>query len=272
MEFLQWALPRLRLRWEGFRKVRRQVCKRLMRRIEELGLSCFSAYREYLDRGPEEWQVVDYLCAITISRFYRDRKVFDILRERVLPRLANDVVDEGGNELRCWSAGCSSGEEPYTLQIIWRMGMSPQMNREISLRMVATDMNKEMLERAKQGLYRPGSFRDLPEELRDAFTAEGDLYSVKPEFRENIEFLKQDIRRRLPDGTFHLILCRNLVFTYFAEDLQREIFERILAKLRPEGILVVGAHESVPAGAAGVRKLEAMRAILQRETAGNLPN
>jgi chemotaxis protein methyltransferase CheR len=76
---LRWALPRLGLRWPGFRKVRRQVCKRITRRIRELGLADVTTYRERLESVPEEWPELDALCRITISRFYRDRAVFDHL-------------------------------------------------------------------------------------------------------------------------------------------------------------------------------------------------
>jgi chemotaxis protein methyltransferase CheR len=267
--FLQWSLPRLRFRWEGFRKVRKQICKRVNRRIEELGLSGFNAYREYLDRNPDEWQLIDSLCGVTISRFYRDRKVFDVLRGQVLHQLAKKIMDEGGSELRCWSAGCSSGEEPYTLQIIWRACVPPLLYRKIPLRIIATDINEKSLERAIQGCFRPGSLRDLPEDLRDAFTPSGDMFSIGQVFKENIVFLRQDIRRRLPKGTFHLILCRNLVFTYFDEDLQRQTFERILGKLTPGGIIVIGGHESLPGGAAGVRQFDDTHAIYQKETIVN---
>ena len=81
VEFLQWALPRLRMRWAGFRKVRGQVCKRIGRRLKELGLGDIDAYRSYLDKHSEEWEILDGLCRITISRFHRDRKVFECLRD-----------------------------------------------------------------------------------------------------------------------------------------------------------------------------------------------
>ena len=82
--FLQWALPRLRLRWPGFRRVRRQVCQRLGRRLRELGLGELQAYQLYLGNHPTEWQVLDGLCRITISRFYRDRTIFVALEREVL--------------------------------------------------------------------------------------------------------------------------------------------------------------------------------------------
>ena len=86
--FLQWALPQRNLCWPGFRKVRRQVCKRLTRRIRELGLDDLAAYRRRLEAEPAEWRAFDECCHITISRFFRDRGVFEVLRKRVLPDIA----------------------------------------------------------------------------------------------------------------------------------------------------------------------------------------
>ena len=86
--FLQWALPRLGLRWQGYRKVRARVRKKLNERLRQLGLPDIAAYRDRLEAHPQEWVVLDALCRITISRFHRDRGVFDHLRRIVLPRLA----------------------------------------------------------------------------------------------------------------------------------------------------------------------------------------
>src|SRR5262245_46489236 len=115
---LQWALPRLALRWEGFRNVRGQVCKRIARRTAELGLGPIAASRPYLEAHPEEWSFVEGLCRVTISRFFRDRGVFDRLRLEILPELA---VARSEGAVRAWSAGCASGEEPYTLAIVWQL-------------------------------------------------------------------------------------------------------------------------------------------------------
>jgi chemotaxis protein methyltransferase CheR len=87
VEFLQWALPRMQMRWSGFRKVRRQVCRRIQRRMQVLEKDV-QGYREFLEAEPEEWDVLDALCRITISRFYRDRAVFAYLQTTVLPALA----------------------------------------------------------------------------------------------------------------------------------------------------------------------------------------
>jgi chemotaxis protein methyltransferase CheR len=212
-----------------------------------LGLSDFSAYKNYLTEHREEWEILDGLCYITISRFYRDRRVFDVLRFRVLPFLAQTIHQHGERELRCWSAGCCSGEEAYTLQIIWHIEMRSQDRLSLPLRITATDSNQALLERAKQGCYPASSLRELPEELvQQAFKFSGEVYCLQKPFSENIEFIRQDIRSQTPPKMFHLILCRNLVFTYFEKALQTEILKQIVDKLLPGGFLVIGSHESLP--------------------------
>ena len=252
-EFLQWCLPQLQLRWAGFRKVRKQVCKRLSRRMMELGLTDLNIYKQHLWQHPEEWRMLDALCRITISRFYRDRSVFDTLRFTLLPELARSLSATGEQEFRCWSIGCCSGEEVYTLQIIWKLSVIPSLYSDVPLRIIATDTNRLLLERAKKGCYPKTSLKDLPEEfVQRAFLPKGEYYMLRRSFKEHIEFIEQDLRDQLPEGHFHLILCRNLVFTYFEETLQKEMMERILEKLVQGGILVIGIHESLPQGRAHI--------------------
>ena len=246
VSFLQWALPQLHMRWPGFRKVRRQVCKRVDRRIRELGLADVEDYRSWLEKHSDEWAQLDTMCRITISRFCRDRAVFDILANQVLPSLADAVRQRDEDVLRIWSAGCGSGEEPYSLALTWRCEMQshfPGMSADI----VATDVNPHMLRRARAGRYAFGSLRELPAQWRDrAFTRDGDSWCLKPEYRHSVRFLEQDIRKEKPEGHFDLVLCRNLVFTYFDEDRQGEILRRIVEVMHDGAALVLGAHERLP--------------------------
>jgi chemotaxis protein methyltransferase CheR len=244
--FLQWALPRLGLRWPGYRKVRGTVRKRLNHRLRELNLSDLGDYRCHLEAHPAEWGALREICLITISRFYRDRAVFDRLRRVVLPELARLARGRSESELRCWSAGCASGEEPYTLKILWELGIS-EGRTHVPLRIVATDADEAVLARARAACYGLGSLKDLPLELRDrAFTRQGDQLRVRDELRQGIEFRQEDLTAQMPAGPFHLILCRNLAFTYFDEPLQHEILGRMAGRLVDGGYLVVGAHEALP--------------------------
>ena len=246
VELLQWALPRLRFRWPGFRKVRRQVRRRVERRLQSLGLAGADAYRDYLQSHPQEWQVLDSCCRITISRFYRDRGVFDYLGQTVLPALAQAAIQRGADEVRCWSAGCASGEEPYTLVILASRGaLAPFPG--VRLRVLATDADEHVLERARRGRYPPSSLKEVPPDwLAGPLVQTGEEYEVREALRGQVEFREQDIRSGMPDGPFDLVLCRNLVFTYFDEPLQREILQRIIERVRPGGVLVIGKQESLP--------------------------
>ncbi|NTV53828.1 MAG: chemotaxis protein CheR [Syntrophaceae bacterium] len=245
---LQWALPRLRLQWTGFRKVRRQVCKRISWRMRELDLPDAAAYCSYLKQRPDEWQVLDSLCRVTISRFFRDKRVFQFLEQQVLPYLAYPLLAGGEHELRCWSIGCASGEEPYTLAILWETVFRTRFPG-IMIMIVATDADETMMERSRGGCYTSGSLKELPVEwVARAFKASGRNYCISDDFKERVTFLRQDIRKSTPEGRFHLVLCRNSVFTYFDEGLQEKMLEQIAAKLLPGGALVIGIHESLPRG------------------------
>jgi chemotaxis protein methyltransferase CheR len=253
VEFLQWCLPRLHLRWQGFRKVRRQVYKRIQRRLQELGLPSVEAYRVYLEHQAGEWGTLDTLCWIPISRFYRDRSVFQHLEHEILPRLAQTVVARREPEIRCWSAGCAGGEEPYTLAIIWRQKLLARFPA-LCLRIFGTDIDPQAVHRAERGCYRASSLKDLPTEWRtQAFLTIGDEFCLRDEYRSGVTFLVQDIRETAPEGLFHLILCRNLAFTYFDATLQRETMQRISDRLASGGALITGNLESLPDGCWGVQ-------------------
>ena len=251
VQFLQWCLPRLHLRWPGFRKVRRQVYKRLNRRLRNLQLSGLDAYRFYLENHATEWTILDRLCWISISRFYRDKGVFQQLECDVFPQLARTALSNTETELRCWSVGCAAGEEPYTLAILWKYLLANQFPT-LGLRIVATDIDPQALRRAECGCYPVSSLKDLPREwLASAFVPADEGFCLRPADRECVTFLQQDIREAAPAGLFHLILCRYLVFTYFEDALQRQALQRMTERLVPGGALVIGATETLPEDVSG---------------------
>lgn len=264
IQFLQWCLPRLGLRWQGFRKVRKRVYKRMVRRIQELGLSGLSAYRVHLDTRADEWAVLDGLCRIPISRFYRDRGVFQCLEEEVLPELGALAVHRGQTELGCWSIGCAAGEEPYTLAIVWRLGPGLRLP-DLPLRILATDVDPENLARARRGCYARSSLKDLPPAyLEQAFVPTAQEWCVGRVYREGVTFVEQDVRQAAPPGPFDLILCRNVAFTYFDEARQRNALRTIVERLVSGGALVVGRGETLPDGVPGLEVWSARSFIYRR--------
>ncbi len=254
VELLRWALPRLGLRWEGFRRVRRQVCRRIGRRIIEVGARGAAEYRSLLESDPGEWRTLDGLCRVTISRFFRDRAVWSRLRGEVMPDVAQIATRRRERALRFWSAGCASGEEPYGLAIVFRLAVAPAFPG-LELSVVATDADEVVLRRAHRACYDPGTARDVPAEWRElAFERRGTELCLRAAFREGVELRQEDLRLSMPDGPFHLVLCRNVAFTYFDLDAQRAVLAGIAARLVRSGFLIIGAHESLPEPTAGLER------------------
>jgi len=263
--FLKWSLPQLGLHWPGYRKVRRLVCKRLNRRLAELSLRDLSEYRDLLLHESGEWARLDAICRIPISRFYRDRGVFDAIGQKILPELAARAAERDDRTVRCWSAGCASGEEPFTLMMLWRYRVAPDWPRAC-LEVLATDADEVMIARAQAACYVRSSLKDLPQKwLEAAFVRSGDLFYLTSELRRGVEFQLQDIRSAMPDGPFGLILCRNMAFTYFDEQQQRQILDRLKERLHSGGYLVLGMHETLPVGSSGFDRLAPGLPIYRRE-------
>jgi len=246
-DFLAWALPRLGLWPAAFRKVRGQVCKRIARRMRDLGIAGHDDYRRRLEDERGEWRMLDGLCRITVTRFGRERAAWRHLQEVLLPRLADECRGAGGSELRAWSAGCGGGEEPYTLRLLWDLELAP-LFPSLELGIVATDADPGMLRRARTATYRRGTLRELPPAwLAQAFEPSGGALRLRPRYRDGVRFERQDIREEMPGGPFDLVLCRYLAFTYFDQEGRRATLHGIAHRLRPGGILMVGAKEYPPA-------------------------
>ena len=192
--------------------------------------------------------------------------MFASLERDVLLALARAAAGEG-RSLAAWSAGCASGEEPYTLALIWSFGVAPAYPG-LEMEILATDVDPVVLERAQRGCYEPGSLRDVPEDRRlRGFDVEHGLFHVRPELRRCVTLVRHDVRSGAPGGPFDLVLCRNLAFTYFDLELQADVCATLAGCLRVGGALVVGIHESLPDRAAGLVPWPGARAIYRRQAA-----
>jgi chemotaxis protein methyltransferase CheR len=168
----------------------------------------------------------------------------------VIPGLAQRANARGVDALDVWSAGCASGEEPYTLAIMWQLALAPRFPA-LDLRILGTDLDDVVLARARRGCFAASSLRELPDRWRaSAFDSDHHVSRVRNEFRHAVTFVRHDVRDAAPAGMFDLILCRNLAFTYFDDDRQRATAARLAGALRPGGGLVLGSHETLPAGVA----------------------
>lgn len=225
---------------------RELVYGRLSRRLRTLGLASFREYRRLLAESPGE--LVQFVNAITtnLTSFFRERHHFDYLRDEVLRPLAADP--RADRRVRIWSAGCSSGEEPYSIAMTVVEAL-PDLARW-DVRILATDLDSDVLARARGAVYplermkgvAPGHLTRYFDEQRDGGAAS---YRVKPEVAARVTFKQLNLMHRLPmKGPLDVIFCRNTVI-YFDKDTQRDLFARMALLQRPGDVLILGHSESL---------------------------
>jgi len=174
-QFLKETSSLLGLQWRRFQ--RRGIRRRIEHRLVELGLASFEAYSQRIKEDPREKNHLSKILTATISRFFRDQEVFNTIETSVFPAL----LKKNPRELNIWSIGCASGEEPYSLSLLWKTRFEndwPQSHFSV----LATDINESLLERAKEGRYKQSSLREVPRDiLGEYFRAEGDVFLLDKE-------------------------------------------------------------------------------------------
>ncbi len=237
--FLKAVLPGMGLNWRRY--LRRNIRRRLLRRLDILGLISVSQYEDTIRSDQREFQIFYNLLTVTISRFFRNRSTYELIREEVLP----DIVRRDGR-LNVWSIGCAGGEEPYSIAILWDAYLKeryPDMKPVI----IATDIDADCLKRAERAVYEMGSLRELPRELAERyFTHERCHFTLAEGIKRMAEFRFHDILKDNPFRSNNLVLCRNLAFTYFGVELQKKIIDKIHDSLEKGGYLIIGRKEELP--------------------------
>ena len=220
------------------------IYSRLARRIRQRGLSSFDEYCELLEQ-PGNDEVTDFVNAITtnLTSFFRENHHFDFLVKTVFPQLLRK--NSGSQRIRVWSAGCSTGEEPYSIAICLRERM-PVTKWDIKV--LATDLDTNVVSHGKRGVYSGDRIESLDESrckkwfLRDPKSEE---VRVKPALQELITFKPLNLLNEWPmRGPFDVIFCRNVVI-YFDKDTQKTLFNRYADMLAPGGYLFIGHSENL---------------------------
>lgn len=233
-----------RMSWQGYRRVRKGVKKRLRRHMRELDCLGIDRYIECLKNSPEADETFKVLMTVSISRFFRDRQLWADLANRYIPKLVKQFP--GG--IRMWSAGCAGGEEAYSIRILWH-DLEKELGYLPKLDILATDRNPECIQRAKKGLFQTSSLREVRDDSRSLFFSKpgkGKLYQIRPDLISSIAFKQHDMLQNPPDSVFQLIFLRNNLLTYHLFPTIQSSFQRIVNCLTPRGLLIIGAHEKLP--------------------------
>ncbi len=221
------------------------IIRRLRGRMGATGYMSLGDYATHLETDPEEYARLISSLLIKVTEFFRDPKVFDHLRDETLPGLL-DEARKHGRQLRVWSAGCSTGEEAYSLAITLMEALGDEAGA-FDVRVFATDIDSAAIAFARRGLYPPAALQNVSDVLRTRYFIRSDGgYEVAKNIRAMMIFGEHDLGARAPFPRIDLILCRN-VLIYFNQQMQRAALETFGFSLRDEGRLVLGPSETVAA-------------------------
>jgi two-component system CheB/CheR fusion protein len=219
---------------------RSTLSRRIRKRMTDVGVGSYLDYQDVLETSADEFDALFNTILINVTSFFRDQQAWTFLQDEVVPELLAMLTPE--QEIRVWSAGCSSGEEPYSLAIMFAeaLGLEECLSR---VKIYATDVDEEALREARSGLYPLKTLELLSADLREKyFEQNGVQFGFLPELRRRVIFGRHDITRDAPISRLDLLVCRNTLM-YFNVEAQRQIVDRFHFALRPSGFLLLGKAE-----------------------------
>ncbi|MFH1118755.1 MAG: chemotaxis protein CheB [Bacteroidota bacterium] len=218
------------------------ILRRLEKRISINQIDKIEHYISYLNQSPTEARILYKELLIGVTQFFRDQEAFSVLREKVIPEIFR--VKKPGNNIRIWSVGCSTGEEAYSLAILFREYMD-ESQIELDVKVFATDLDSESIEYASTGIYPESIISDVtPDRLRSYFLKRENSYIVSERIRRMVIFASHNILKDPPFTKIDLIVCRNMLI-YLNAAMQRRIMAMFYYSLLQSGHLYLGSSETV---------------------------
>jgi chemotaxis methyl-accepting protein methylase len=218
--------------------------RRIAVRMRARGVHTYGDYARVLDSDQAEYDKLLDALTINVTKLFRNWETYSAIAEKVVPALWDSAIPT----INVWSAGCSSGEEPYSLGALFhqyaeRRGSLGQLASRV--RVLGSDIDARCLAAAERGAFEEGDFGDTPPELRKRYFAPAPPFTIVPDVRRLVRFERRDLLAESPPpGLHHLICCRN-VLIYFDRDTQERLFEKFHGALAPDGFLVLGKVETL---------------------------
>lgn len=214
----------------------RQMKRRIDSLISKHGYKGYDQYVQVLKTDKARFEEFVTYLTINVSEFYRNPEQWKVMDQEIIPELISNF----GKNLKIWSAACSTGDEPYSLVMA--------LSRHIPLNMIritATDLDKQVIAKAKVGLYSEKSIEAVPDDLKKKyFTKVGLSYQISDEIKSRVEFKEHNLlENNYPTG-YNMIVCRN-VLIYFTEEAKDDVFKKFYQSLAPGGILFIGSTEQI---------------------------
>jgi len=239
----------------------------LFRRIERRKgihqIENIHSYVRFLQENPKEVELLFKELLIGVTSFFRDTAVWKKLEENVLPDLMKDLPD--GYVLRAWVPGCSTGEEAYSLAIVFKEVLEKIKNhKKLTLQVFATDLDTDAIDKARKGIFSLKIADDVsPERLSRFFKAENGSFRVNTSIREMVVFAPQNVIKDPPFTKLDILTCRNMLI-YMETELQRKLLSLFHYSLNPGGILVLGSAETLGGRNEGLQDIDAKLKIYKR--------
>jgi chemotaxis protein methyltransferase CheR len=217
--------------------------RRIAVRMRARGVHTYADYARILDGDNGEWDKLMDALTINVTKLFRNWETYSLLADKVVPAL----LAAHGSQVKVWSAGCSSGEEPYSLATLFhrageRGGRAVTPQR---VRILGTDIDKRSLDAARTAQFDEDAFADTPAEYRERYFTPGYPATALPAIRALVALERRDLLLEdAPPGGFHMVVCRN-VLIYFDRESQEMLFQRFHDALLPGGILVLGKVETL---------------------------
>ena len=220
--------------------------RRIAVRMRARGVHTYADYARVLDGDDVEWDKLMDALTINVTKLFRNWETYGLLADSIIPALWAAHEEQ----IKVWSAGCSSGEEPYSLAtLFFRAGeRSRRPATQQRVRILGTDIDKRSLESARAAAFAEDAFADTPKEYRDRYFTPGFPATVLPDIKALVALERRDLLLEPPPpGGFHMVVCRN-VLIYFDRETQEMLFQRYHDALLPGGILVLGKVETLLGG------------------------
>jgi two-component system, chemotaxis family, CheB/CheR fusion protein len=243
------------------------LMRRVQKRMQQVNVGSYSEYIDFLEVHQDEVTPLFNTVLINVTAFFRDPQAWEALRERILPR----ILEEKGEDLpiRCWSAGCASGEEAYTLAILLAEVLGEQELRR-RVKIYATDVDDEALVQARQGSYPAAQLAEIPGELAERyFEKVGDRRVFRTDLRRSLIFGRHDLVQDAAISRLDLLTCRNTLM-YFNSETQAKILARFHFALNRTGFLFLGKAETLLSHSTSFRPEDLKSRIFQRTPTSNL--
>jgi chemotaxis methyl-accepting protein methylase len=239
------------LDFSGYRTA--MLNRRVRKRILTTNLANLDEYKNYLEHNNSELDMLIDVLTINVSRFFRDTFSFEYIASTILPKLIIEKNNSKDRSVRIWSAGCASGEEPYSIAILIKEIFKNE-KLKLNTAIFATDINKKVLEFANEGVYSSESIKNIRHSLLDKyFLTIGKVFKLRSSIKKMVQFSEFDMINQKsivpPEsiyGDFDIVLCRNLLI-YFESDFQEVIFNKLYQSLNINGVLFLGDAE-IPLG------------------------